>query len=235
MSRERLAGTKVSPVQTGDAHPWILGALGDRARSALLAAAVERSFATNEVLYLAGSPAQLLYLVVEGRVRLVRESGGRTIYIHDEQRGGCLGEVPLFEGTTYPATAMASEPTRCMVLQRDSILAVVREEPELALAILARLAARVRQLVERIDRNTSRSTLGRLAEHLLARSTASRGRAFTLGSSQRQVAEELGTVRELVVRGLRELRDQGAIEALGSGRYVVVDEALLQRIAPADG
>jgi CRP/FNR family transcriptional regulator len=171
---------------------------------------------------------------MDGRVRLLRESHGRTILIHHEERGGCLGEVPLFEGTTYPATAMAAEPTRCLVIHREAILEMVRTEPELALALLARLAARVRHVVDRLDRNTSQSTLGRLAEHLLARASASRARAFTLGASQQQAAEELGTVRELVVRGLRALRDRGAIVALGGGRYSVADEGLLRRIASGE-
>jgi CRP/FNR family transcriptional regulator len=233
MSRPSSAGTKVPPPPAVEAHPWILDVVSERTRAALLAAAVERRFGTGEILYLAGSPAQSLYLVLEGRVRLVRESHGRTIFLHDEERGGCLGEVPLFEGTTYPATAMASEPTRCLVLRRGTILEIVRTEPELALALLTRLAARVRHLVDRLDRNGSQSTLGRLAGHLLARSAASqgRGRAFTLGASQQLAAEELGTVRELVVRGLRTLRDRGAIVALGGGRYSVVDEALLRRVA----
>ncbi len=66
---------------------------------------------------------------------------------------------------------------------------------------------------ERLDRNASRTTLGRLAAHLLARAAASEGRAFTLGASQQQAAEELGTVRELVVCGLRVLRERGVIVA----------------------
>jgi CRP-like cAMP-binding protein len=231
MSNKRVAGTKVSAMVERSAHPWILDALDARARATLLATGIERAFAANEILYLAGAPAQALYLVLEGRVRLLRESHGRTIYIHDETRGGCLGAVPLFEGTTYPATAMASEPTRCIVLTRDAMLATVRREPELSLALLATLATRVRQLVEQLERNASRSTLARLAERLLARAAGAGGRTFTLGITQEQTAEELGTVRELVVRGLRTLRDRGAIVAAGGGRYSVKDESLLRRIA----
>lgn len=231
MSTEIRAGTKVSSVQATGGHPWLLDSLNERARGALLASAVERTFAAGEVLYLAGSPAQYLYLVLDGRVRLLRESHGRTIVIHAEEAGGSLGEVPLFEGTTYPATAMAAEPTRALVLPRDAILETVRTEPAFAIAVLARLAARVRHLVDVLDRNTSQPILARLAEHVLSRSAAASGRAFTLGASQQQVAEELATVRELIVRGLRTLRDRGAIVARGGGRYCVADEVLLRRIA----
>jgi CRP/FNR family transcriptional regulator len=221
------AGTKVPQ------HPWPLADLPAPARAALLAHASERRFHTDEVLYLAGSPAQALYLVLEGRVRLLRGHGGRAIFIHDEEAGGALGEVPLFEGTTYPATAIAAEPTRCLVLQREAILAAIRKHPDLALAILARLASRVRLLVDKLDRTANQSTLGRLAELILARAEPASGKSFTLGATQQQAAEEIGTVRELVVRGLRTLRDRGAIESCGGGRYVVRNETLLREIATA--
>jgi CRP-like cAMP-binding protein len=200
-------------------------------RRALFSRAFERAYAADEVIYLAGTPAQSIYLVSDGRVRLVRGQNGRTIHIHDESAGGVLGEVPLFEGGTYPATAIASEPTRCLVLKRDAILDVMRSYPDLALAILARLAARVRLLVNKLERNASHPTISRLAELVLARAREGDGEAFTLGVSQEKAAEQIGTVRELVVRGLRTLREQGAIDALGGGRYVIRNEDLLRKIA----
>jgi CRP/FNR family transcriptional regulator len=207
------------------------GAVSEKSRLALLNAGVERTYETDEVIYLAGSPAANLQLVLGGRVRLMRGSHDRAVMIHDEQAGGSLGEVPLFEGTTYPATAIASEPTRCLVLGRDAVLAAVRDNPDLALALLARLAGRLRLLVERLDRQTGQSTLGRLAQHLLTRAAETCGASFTLGGTQQQIAEEIGTVRELVVRGLRTLRDRNAIESRGGGRYVITDATLLGSIA----
>jgi len=53
----------------------------------------------------------------------------------------------------------------------------------------------------------------------------------TRARAVQQVAEEIGTVRELVVRGLRARRLQGAIETTGNGRYLVRDESLLRQIA----
>lgn len=111
------------------------------------------------------------------------------------------------------------------------MLAAVRTDPELALALLSRLAGRVRLLVERMDQQTAHSTLGRLAALMLERAAAADGRSFTLGGTQQQTAEEIGTVRELVVRGLRPLRDRGAIESRVGGRYVVSNAAMLSEIA----
>ncbi|HEU4630230.1 MAG TPA: Crp/Fnr family transcriptional regulator [Gemmatimonadaceae bacterium] len=226
--------------------------LPDRVRRTLLAAAVERRFAAGETLFRAGAPAQTMYVVLDGRVRVLRAGGGRPHVLHEEGPGGTLGEVPLLEGLPaaasgagageaaaseraprggYPATAVAAEPTRCLALTRDVVRGLVQREPDVALALLARLAARVRHLVERLDERAAHGTRARLAALVLARHRTTGARSFTLGGSQQEVAEELGTVRELVVRGLRALREAGAIRAAGGGRYVVLDEALLRRLA----
>jgi len=212
------------------AHPFFAG-LAEPACRALLAHAVERTYAAGEVLFLAGTPPRGLHLVLDGHVRVVRGAGGRPHVVHEERAGGTLGEVPLFEGTTYPATAVAAAPTRCLVISREAVRAAVGASPDVALALLGRLAARVRLLVERMDARTSRSTLGRLAALAVARHGASGGAPFTLARTQQDAAEELGTVRELVVRGLRDLRARGVLGTAGRGRYVVLDEPRLRRIA----
>jgi CRP/FNR family transcriptional regulator len=230
MTPAPATGTKVPPPASCAALGFF-AELPDAARRALLAGAVERRFGADEVLFLAGTPARGLYVVTEGRVRVVRGAGGRPHVIHEEGVGGTLGEVPLFEGSTYPATAVAAEPTRCLLLTRESVRAAVRAEPDIALALLARLAARVRHLVDRVDSRTARPALQRLADLLIERHRAAGGRSFVLARTQQAAAEELGTVREVVVRGLRALRHDGVIRTAGGGRYVVTDENALRRLS----
>ncbi|MFL5475636.1 MAG: helix-turn-helix domain-containing protein, partial [Gemmatimonadales bacterium] len=73
----------------------------------------------------------------------------------------------------------------------------------------------------------------RLARLLQARQQAvGSGVPFTLGRTQLETAEELGTVREVVVRAIRELRQEGIIESAGRGRYLVCDDTRLARLIP---
>jgi CRP-like cAMP-binding protein len=205
-------------------------AFPDAALQVMADRGVERRFAPGETLFRAGEAAGGLMVVLEGKVRVVREVGGRAQVVHVETIGGTLGEVPLFAGGGYPATAVAAEPTCCAVIARESLVAAVRSSPDAAFVLLERLARRVRELVNRLDRAALRPVSARLAEYLLARSDA-RGRPIiTLGMTQQQLAEEVGTVREVIVRELHALRSRGIIRALGGGRYEVVDaEALRAR------
>jgi CRP-like cAMP-binding protein len=99
----------------------------------------------------------------------------------------------------------------------------------------------VQSLVEKVDQNTASSVQTRLARFILRRSEIVSATAphkskdkrveFSLGMTQSALAEELGTVREVVVRALRELRNAEAIESAGDGKYRVANLTTLQRLA----
>lgn len=199
-------------------------------RRELDARAVTRRFRAGEVLFTVGGPARGLFVIVEGRVRVTRGGHGRPHVVHEEGPGGTLGEVPLFDGGGYPATAVAREDTRCVVYSPQVIAAAMAVDPKVGWAIARALASRVRLLLERLDRYTARDVTARLATAISERH-ASGADDLTLGQTHQQLAEELGTVREVVVRSLRELRRRGAIASAGRGRYRVTDARLLAAIA----
>jgi CRP/FNR family transcriptional regulator len=197
---------------------------------------VERRFTTGDIIFRAGEAAAGLMVVLEGKVRVMRRAGDRAQIVHVERVGGTLGEVPMFGGGAYPATAVAAEPTVCAVIARDVLVAAVKTNPESAFVLLERMAHRVRELVERLDRTALRPVSARLAEFLIARADA-RGRAtIAIGMTQQQLAEELGTVREVIVRELQALRAAGLVRSLGNGRFDIVDApALRQRAGDGPG
>jgi CRP-like cAMP-binding protein len=206
--------------------------LGAGAKDDLAARAVTRRFAAGQRLWTAGTAPRGLFVVLSGRVRIVRSAGGRQHVVHTEGAGATLGEVPLFAGGMYPATAVASEPVECLVLDHAALATAIRAHPELAWALLARLAGRIRLLVERLSAQTGDSVRARLSAYLLGR-PADRGGLRSLGGTQQQVAEEIGTGREVVVRLLRALAREAVIDYRGRGRYVVRDEEALRRLAGA--
>jgi CRP-like cAMP-binding protein len=226
----------------GDARNQLLEILSPAGRETLVKHSVERRFSTGELLWSEGDPSEGIALVLEGKVRIVRVSGRRQMVIHSGEPGATLGEVPFFTGDCYPATAIAAEPTRCLFLTHAAVTEAMAADPRLAFFFLKRLSLRVQSLVERVDQNTASSVQTRLARFILQRSqdarSASRSRsetgkglAFSLGVTQTALAEELGTVREVVVRALRGLRQVGAIEGVGDGKYRVVNLAVLERLA----
>ena len=205
--------------------------IGTPAARLLAARATERRYGRGEVLFPAGAPARGLFVIQDGEVKVVRGRGGRQHVVHVEGPGGTLGEVPLLLGGGYPATAIATRATICQVFTREGLEAAIRADPEVAFAILRGLAGRVRGLVERLDGLATRSVTTRLAGLLVRQHRTSPGMPFGLGATQQTVAEELGTVREVVVRALGELRRQGVLVSAGRGRYLAPDPGRLEALA----
>ncbi len=215
---------------TLDTLPLFAG-LSAATRRKLIDASVERAYVAGDTLFRAGTQPAGIYVVVSGHVRVIRARDGRQYVVHTEGPGGTLAELPFFEEGLVPATAVAIEPTRCLILNREALRAIMRDDPAVAWLFLRRLSGRVRELVERLDRASTQAIPARLAAYLLTRVESARTDQFTLGMTQRDLAEEVGTVREVVVRGLARLREIGVIASAGRGRYVVRDLAALRELA----
>lgn len=215
-----------------DRIPFLRNA-GPAARREVARRGVARRFDTGQVLWSAGAVPRGLFVIVEGAVRVVGARDGRQHVVHAEGAGATLGEVPLFAGGRYPATAIAAVPTTCAVLDRDAVYAAITADPEVAFELLGGLARRVRGLVERLDAVRGESVRQRLARALLARHQVAGGGEFALGCSQAALAEELGTVREVLVRALGELRRSGAVRSVRRGIFAVADPSALAQIADA--
>src|SRR5690348_5926703 len=195
-------------------------------------AATLRRSGKGAILYHAGTRADGLYIVLSRRVRVARETELHVELLHTEGPGGVLGEIPIFGGGPFPATATAVEPTRCAHLPIAAVQRLLENDPAFVRFALHRLANRARSLLQRIDDVTASTIPARVARVVLARaSTVSSGQEFTIGVSQEALAAELGTAREVVVRALRALVATGALARAGRSRFVVRNENTLRTIA----
>jgi CRP/FNR family transcriptional regulator len=212
----------------------LLHAISEAGRRALLDRSIEKHYATGQVLWNAGDEPIGLTLVLEGKVRILRAANGRHTAIHSGEAGSTLGEIPFFLRSTYPASAVAVEPTKCLIIPYAALDHALRVDATLAFVLLHRLSLRVEELVNRLGQLSGESVKARLSRFILQRA-ARRGpnnvlTPFSLGMTQSELAAELGTVREVVVRSLRELRESGSIRSVGSGRYQIENLEALQKM-----
>jgi len=105
---------------------------------------VEVDFAKDHVIARQGEVGTGFFLVATGSVRVVRD--GATIARIGP--GDFFGELSVLDGRPRVAQVIADEPTTCLALATWDFEAVVREQPEVALAILRGLAGRLRGLSE---------------------------------------------------------------------------------------
>jgi CRP-like cAMP-binding protein len=197
-----------------------------------------QTVARGDFVFTGGEPCHGLVVIIEGAVDVRQASeAGREQILHTEGPAATLGEVPLFDGGGYVASAVAAEPTRLFVLPRAALLDLCRRRPAVALALLETLARRVRRFATLAADLAFREVTERVARHLEASARAegrplAAGTTLELALTQEQIATRLGTVRELVARALAELRRSGVIAQRGR-RVTILDPARL--IARARG
>jgi len=220
----------ISPEKLRSALPG-LEAVSEAVVAQLARASSLRTYRAKAVLYRAGDLADGLYLVIAGRVIVRRETASRSEMLHTERAGGVLGEIPVFGGGRFPATATALEPTQCGHVPIAVVERLLCEEPTFARFALHRMAARAQSLLQRIDELTASTVTMRLAAFVAARAAQNTTADFSLGVTQSELAAELGTAREVIVRGIATLIDVGAIARTGRSRFAVRRLTTLRSIA----
>ncbi len=193
---------------------------------ALAEIAVLQEVAAGETLFHQEAEARGFFVLVSGTLQVYRtgEDGRQQILHVFEDTGDMCGEVPVFEGSTYPAGADAVTDLRLLFLPRTDFLTITRRHPDILLEMLAELSKRLRRFVGLIDDLSLKDVYTRLAQYLL---DASGGQQqFRLASTKSMLASQLGTIPETVSRVFRRLQEDGRIEVDGRNIRILDREGL---------
>ncbi len=218
----------IDPVEVLRHHPYFTD-VSAAALEAVGRRTIVHRYERNTLLFVEGEPPPGLYLVAEGSVRLFKASPqGREQDLFHAQPGETFNNAAAFDGAPTFANAQVVEPAVLLLIPRAALQELVRQYPELGLAAARVLASRLREVAHLAGDLSLRQTLARLAGVLLRLSDGAT--TFTL-PVHRELAATIGTVREVVTRGLRECEQRGVL-ALGPRRSVtILDRAALERLS----
>jgi len=200
-------------------------------REELARIAVERSFTRGQMVFSQGEEGRGFYVVVEGRVKVFKLSfQGKSQILNIVLPGEPVGEVAVFQGTSYPAYAQAMEDSRLLYFPRDAFVALIRGNPSLALGMLAVLSKRLRRLAGLVEEISLKEVPGRLAAYLLRLVGDGGDREVRLKVTKGQLAEMLGTSPETISRSLARMSSMGLLEVKGA-RVKILDPDTLEELA----
>jgi CRP/FNR family transcriptional regulator, dissimilatory nitrate respiration regulator len=192
--------------------PYLTEVAADRLAT-LAAACSERHLDAEGCLFAEGEPASGIFLLLSGRVKVVRRSrAGREQVLHEEGPGSTLGEVPVFDGQGYVGSAIAVDGCSALFVPRQALLNVIDRHPEVARRVIQVLSARVRRFALLAADLSLRDTTQRVAALILREAARTGSDTVSLDATREELASHLGTVREEVSRAFSELRDRGILE-----------------------
>jgi CRP/FNR family transcriptional regulator len=189
-------------------------------------------YPAGAVAYRAGADAQAPGLVVQGLIRVYLSSPeGRQVTVRYARPGEVLGIALLVGGPTNTSVQMV-EPSSVFRIGARTLTAAARRDPRVAWAIAEELNRRLYDVLEQTAVHAFGSVRQRLAAHLLDLASdgqRTRGR-LEAHASQQELADAVGSVREVVARALRELRTDGIV-ATTLDSVVILDPARLHAVS----
>lgn len=194
-----------------------------------------RRYEAGETVFQEGVPADGLYIIVEGQVKIGRYApDGREQVLHIFEAGEPCGEVAMFEGVNFPATAETLTPAILLFVLRSDFLYLAEKKPALLLNLLAVLSRRLRRFVQMIDDLALKEVSTRLAKHLLELSEEADGSdEVTFATSKTMLAARLGAVAETLSRTLARMQRRGIIQMEGR-RILLKDREALEALAEGE-
>jgi len=130
--------------------------LGARQRARLAAHTCRRVYRAGEVIVRQGDTSMSFYVVLSGRVRIVRHTAGDRgdggVDVVEEGPGGFFGEMGVIDDLPRAATVVAVERSECALLAKWDFQRQLGGDPGVALALISVLNARIRQLEDRLAR-----------------------------------------------------------------------------------
>ncbi len=205
-------------------HPYFRD-LGEEDVAQIARRATVRSLQRGEILAMEGEPCRAVYWVLAGRLVALKYSvQGRELVVRAFTAGQSLYLVPALDGGPLPTTAQAATRATVIGLPRQDFIEALQRHPAMSLALLQDMARRLREFSTLVEDLALRSVPERLAKLLLERAVAHER------LTQREMAAQLGTVREFVARTLAQFAAKGWIR-LQRGTIEIVDADALRELA----
>jgi CRP/FNR family transcriptional regulator len=192
--------------------------------------AIYRKVQPGTVMFSERAPCGGFPLVLSGSVRVVqRYANGRELQLYRIKDGeSCLLSGSCLLGKTdYAATGVAEGNVELLVIPAPEFHALIAEDIVFRTYVFSLYGERLATLLHLVEAIAYQKLDQRLAALLLARAQDG---ATTIHATHQALADELGSVREIVTRLLRSFEDRGWVE-LGREKIVVRDSEAMASLA----
>jgi len=195
---------------------------------ALAALTRTRRLGAGEAVFHEEDAADNFYVVRKGRIKVLKHaSSGKDFIIAFFNPGEMFGEVAVFGGMPYPASAQAAEDSQILGIRGADFLKFITTHPDLSLRIINMLGSRLRDAQSRLKDLAAERAEPRLARILLMLGARL---GETLPFTRQEIADMAGVTVETAIRIISRFKDDGIIGPERGG-ITIRDSAALTDIS----
>ncbi len=200
----------------------LFGSLSDAVLRNVADRAIAMELKRGQILYSEHDQASGLYVVADGELRSIRQNlEGREQVISTERAGAILAAAPVFNGGRFYSTIIADTDSHLLCIEIRDMHELCHKHTEVLWSLARVFAHKVRHYAELIETLALRNVEQRVAQHLLTTAqnrgvrTGEDGCIVELMLTRAEIANRLGSVREVVSRALTHLQKQELIHLQG--------------------
>jgi len=193
---------------------------------AVARAAEAKEFARDAIIFAMFEPADGLYVIAQGRVKVcVSSSGGKELILATLGPGQVFGEMALLDDEPRSASVVARLPTTAYRIRRADFDRLIEIHPAIARTLLRELSMRLRRANAQMESLVMLDVVGRLARYFI---DLARQHGQVLGNgwvavrrpTHQDIASSIGTSRETVTRLITDLEGRGLVVNEGKMSYL---------------
>lgn len=204
-------------------------------RGHIIACARLVSHDRGDTIFSEGEPATMFLAIVEGHVKVYKSTpAGKEIILEIFGAGDPLGAVAVYDGTPFPASAVAMEHSTCLRIEQRDFFALLERHPALVRGLLSGLTMRLAELTRRLADLTGARVEARFARlflklaHQIGR--PDRGGTFVpMALSRQELADLTGTTIESAIRVMSRWQKEDVVHTEKDG-FVIIGRAVLEEV-----
>jgi len=199
----------------------------------------EVGYDVGEIICFEGDPAERLFVVADGRVKLVRHTlAGKDVLLDMLTTGEFFGSLTSLGDDVYPDTAQAQTAVCVLTISREAFRHILELYPSITLKVVDIMAARLRATQERVRQLSVSPVEARIAHVLLVLSEkfgqqSEVGMLIQVPLAREDLAAMAGTTPESASRVMSQFQKQGLVDA-GRQWVAVLERTQLETIAGSE-
>ncbi len=199
---------------TNLSHISIFQGLNEDDLQAISTVSTIRNHPKNTIVMYEGDPTNSLYLLLDGQVKVfVSDEEGKEFVLDTLAPGDYFGELSLLDEEKRSASVMTLEPCSFSVINRAEFMRLVEKHPSISTQMLTNLVRLIRQLNENVKNLALKDVYGRIRTLFLKLAVDSDGiLTIPLRLTQQDIANRVGSSREMVARILKDLIKGGYVQ-----------------------
>lgn len=191
-----------------------------------------RALPTDTTIFHEGDPADAVFVVVNGRVKVVTTSSdGKEFILSVLGAGQVFGEMGLLEVAPRSASVVSITEVELLVIKRDDFDHLLTASPTISRKLMAILSRRLRRANSKMESLAYMDVAGRLARYLLDMALdhgqrLGNGWVVVRRPTHSDIAHSIGTSRETVSRLINEFEEGFGL--VNKGKFTYIRENLLE-------